>query len=102
MPTPVCVCMCVFLKERKRQRGGGRAGGRLMWFSLGPPEAWSLEKSRLIGEERDRRGGVLFILTCSTQSLALASQLRCCGSSAMYTKQCNKLHEHTGDGHSQK
>lgn len=74
----------------------------------GPPEAWSSEKSRLIEEERDRGGvcvggGVLlFILTCSTQSLTLASQLRCCGSSAMYTKQCSKLHEHTGDGHSQK
>ncbi len=67
----------------------------------GPPEARSSEESRLIEEERD--GGVLlFILTCSTQSLTLASQLRCCGSSAMYTKQCSKLHEHTGDGHSQK
>lgn len=73
-----------------------------MWFSLGPPEAWSSEKSRLIGEKRDGERGVLFILTCSTQSLTLASQLRCCGSSAMYTKQCNKLHEHTGDGRSQK
>lgn len=32
-----------------------------MWFSLGPPEAWSSEKSRLIGEERDGGSVVVYL-----------------------------------------
>lgn len=52
---------CVWvLRERNRQRGGGHVGGRLMWFSLRPPEAWSSEKSWLIGEEKDG-GGVVYL-----------------------------------------
>lgn len=88
----VCVCVCVE-RVRKKQGGGGHIGGRLMWFSLGPPRGSVLREMPAYwkGEGRRREKGgmrvLLFILTCSTQSLTLESQLRCRGSSAMYTKQ---------------
>lgn len=46
------LCVSVFFCSLT-ERGRGRVGRRLMWFSLRPPEAWSSERSRLIGEERD-------------------------------------------------
>lgn len=80
-------------RVRQKQWGGGHIGGRLMRFSLRAPRGsvlrekpayWKGEGRR---REERRMRVLLFILTCSTQSLTLASQLRCCGSSAMYTKQ---------------
>lgn len=46
----VSTCVCVSFKG---EEGAVLEGDS--WFSLGPPEAWSSEKSRLIGEQRDRR-----------------------------------------------
>lgn len=71
-----------------------------MVLTRGPQRLGPLRKVGLL--KRREMGVLLFILTCSTQSLTLASQLRRRGSSAMYTKQCSKLHEHTGDENSQK
>lgn len=88
-----CACVCVERVRQVQRGGGGHIGGRIMWFSLRAPRGPVLrEKPAYWGEEGRRRDEremrvLLFILTCSTQSLALASQLRCCGSSAMYTKQ---------------
>lgn len=89
----VYVSVSVCLKRgRKRQRGGGggHIGGRLMWFSLGGPQRLGPQRKAGLLKRRERgrdEGVLLFILTCSAQSLTLASQLRCCGSSATYTKQ---------------
>lgn len=91
----VYVSASVCLKTgRKRQRGGGggggHIGGRLMWFSLGGPQRLGPQRKAGLLKRRERgrdEGVLLFILTCSAQSLTLASQLRCCGSSATYTKQ---------------
>lgn len=60
-----------------------------------------LGPQRKAGLLKRRRMGVLFILTCSTQSLRNASQLRSCSSSAIYMKECSKLFERAGDEHHQ-